>query len=131
MEGAAAIPKPERRHSNSHPSYPFSPSIHPFHPTQHTQPQIATVLSASGIERQMAGEQGSKLDAYDLEVAAEREDVLRDLAEFQLAAVRRRGGVGLGMGAGGEMREGAGGSGGGSGRRDLDREKRGVRIRPS
>ena len=92
MEGAAAIPKPERRHSNSHPSYPFSPSIHPFHPTQHTQPQIATVLSASGIERQMAGEQGSKLDAYDLEVAAEREDVLRDLAEFQLAAVRRRGG---------------------------------------
>lgn len=50
------------------------------------KPTIATVLSPSGIEKQMEGEQGSKLDVYDLEVAAEREDVLKDLAEFQLAA---------------------------------------------
>jgi F-type H+-transporting ATPase subunit gamma len=48
--------------------------------------QIATVLSSSGIERQMTGETGSKLDVYDLEVPAERDDALRDLAEFQLAA---------------------------------------------
>jgi hypothetical protein len=40
-----------------------------------------------GIERQLATEQGSKLDTYELEVAAERGDVLRDLAEFLLASV--------------------------------------------
>lgn len=39
------------------------------------------------IDRQLATEQGSKLDTYELEVAAERGDVLQDLAEFQLAAV--------------------------------------------
>jgi hypothetical protein len=53
----------------------------------------------------MTGETGSKLDVYDLEVAAEREDVLRDLAEFQLAAVgggcwRPRPGRWAGAGAG-------------------------------
>jgi hypothetical protein len=42
---------------------------------------------SQGIERQLATEQGSKLDTYELEVAAERGDVLRDLAEFQLASV--------------------------------------------
>jgi len=41
------------------------------------------------LDRQLATEQGSKLDTYELEVAAERGDVLQDLAEFQLAAVRR------------------------------------------
>lgn len=50
------------------------------------RPTVATVLSASGIEAQLAGESGSKLDAYELEVAGERADVLVDLAEFQLAA---------------------------------------------
>ncbi|GBF94220.1 ATP synthase subunit mitochondrial [Raphidocelis subcapitata] len=57
-----------------------------FHSAISFKPTVATVLSATGIERQMTGETGSKLDVYDLEVAAEREDVLRDLAEFQLAA---------------------------------------------
>lgn len=36
------------------------------------KPTIATVLSPSGIEKQMEGEQGSKLDVYDLEVGAPR-----------------------------------------------------------
>lgn len=57
-----------------------------FHSAISFKPTLATVLSASGIERQMTGETGSKLDVYDLEVAAEREDALKDLAEFQLAA---------------------------------------------
>ncbi|KAI8469133.1 MAG: F1F0 ATP synthase gamma subunit [Monoraphidium minutum] len=57
-----------------------------FHSAISFKPTLATVLSSSGIEQQMSGEQGSKLDVYDLEVAAEREDVLKDLAEFQLAA---------------------------------------------
>lgn len=39
------------------------------------------------LDRQLAGEQGSKLDVYELEVANERGDALQDLAEFQLAAV--------------------------------------------
>lgn len=57
-----------------------------FHSAISFKPTIATVLSASGIDVQMTGESGSKLDVYDLEIPAEREDVLKDLAEFQLAA---------------------------------------------
>jgi hypothetical protein len=64
---------------------------------------MATVLSPTGVERQLATEQGSKLDTYELEVAAERVDVLQDLAEFQLAAVS---GVSVGSGRG-VMVEGA------------------------
>jgi hypothetical protein len=40
------------------------------------EPQLATVLSASGIERQMTGEAGSKLDVYDLEVGGGGGDTL-------------------------------------------------------
>jgi len=50
------------------------------------RPTVATVLSATGIEAQMAEENGSKLDAYEMEVAADKGDMLQDLAEFQLAA---------------------------------------------
>ena len=59
---------------------------------------MATVLSATGIEAQMAEENGSKLDAYEMEVAADKGDMLQDLAEFQLAAVRRQGFRGLEVG---------------------------------
>jgi F-type H+-transporting ATPase subunit gamma len=58
-----------------------------FHSAISFKPTMATVLSPTGVERQLATEQGSKLDTYELEVAAERVDVLQDLAEFQLAAV--------------------------------------------
>lgn len=57
-----------------------------FHSAISFKPTMATVLSPTGVERQLATEQGSKLDTYELEVAAERVDVLQDLAEFQLAA---------------------------------------------
>lgn len=57
-----------------------------FHSAISFKPTMATVLSADAIERQLAGEQGSKLDVYELEVANERADALQDLAEFQLAA---------------------------------------------
>lgn len=60
-----------------------------FHSAISFKPTMATVLSAEGIERQLATDQGSKLDTYELEVAAERGDVLQDLAEFQLAAVSK------------------------------------------
>jgi F-type H+-transporting ATPase subunit gamma len=49
------------------------------------RPTLATVLNADALDRQLAGEQGSKLDVYELEVANERADVLQDLSEFQLA----------------------------------------------
>jgi hypothetical protein len=39
------------------------------------------------LESQLAGEQGSKLDVYEMEVANERGDALQDLAEFNLAVV--------------------------------------------
>ncbi len=39
------------------------------------------------MERQLSGESGNKLDSYEMEVLNERADVLKDLAEFQLAAV--------------------------------------------
>lgn len=51
---------------------------------------LCLASSAAGLQaldRQLAGEQGSKLDVYELEVANERGDALQDLAEFQLAAV--------------------------------------------
>lgn len=57
-----------------------------FHSAISFKPTMATVLSADGLDRQLATDQGSKLDTYELEVAAERGDVLQDLAEFQLAA---------------------------------------------
>lgn len=57
-----------------------------FHSAISFKPTLATVLSAEALDRQLAGEQGSKLDVYELEVANERGDALQDLAEFQLAA---------------------------------------------
>lgn len=39
------------------------------------------------MERQLTQESGNKLDSYEMEVLNERADVLKDLAEFQLAAV--------------------------------------------
>jgi len=57
-----------------------------FHSAISFKPTMATVLSAEALDRQLSTEQGSKLDTYELEVAAERGDVLQDLAEFQLAA---------------------------------------------
>lgn len=58
-----------------------------FHSAISFKPTVATVLSASGVEQQLAGESGSKLDVYEMEAAADKEDLLKDLAEFQLAAV--------------------------------------------
>ncbi len=40
------------------------------------------------METQLTEPNGNKLDAYEIEAEGEKEDVLRDLAEFQLAAVR-------------------------------------------
>lgn len=39
------------------------------------------------LEKQMNEPSGSKLDAYEVEATHERSDVMRDLAEFQLASV--------------------------------------------
>jgi hypothetical protein len=39
------------------------------------------------MERQANEPSGNKLDAYEIEAAAEKSDALRDLAEFQLAVV--------------------------------------------
>jgi hypothetical protein len=39
------------------------------------------------MEKQLTQESGNKLDAYEMEVLNERADVLKDLAEFQLAVV--------------------------------------------
>jgi hypothetical protein len=39
------------------------------------------------IEKQLAGESGSKLDVYELDVTHEKSDALQDLAELQLATV--------------------------------------------
>ena len=59
-----------------------------FHSAITFKPTVATVLSAARAEAQLTGEQGNKLDAYELEAAGERADLLLDLSEFQLAAVR-------------------------------------------
>ena len=40
------------------------------------------------LEKQLTEPTGNRLDAYEIEATHERSDVLRDLAEFQLAAVR-------------------------------------------
>lgn len=40
------------------------------------------------VEKQLSEPSGSKLDVYELESSHERSDLLRDLSEFQLAAVR-------------------------------------------
>lgn len=39
------------------------------------------------MDKQATDATGNKLDAYEIEAAAERSDTLQDLAEFQLAAV--------------------------------------------
>mmetsp|Transcript_15849 Transcript_15849/g.34189 ORF Transcript_15849/g.34189 Transcript_15849/m.34189 type:complete len:333 (-) Transcript_15849:258-1256(-) len=50
------------------------------------KPTVATVLTPDAIEKQLVEPSGNKLDAYEIEATHERSDVLRDLAEFQLAA---------------------------------------------
>jgi F-type H+-transporting ATPase subunit gamma len=60
-----------------------------FHSAISFKPTMATVLNAETLESQLAGEQGSKLDVYEMEVANERGDALQDLAEFNLAVVSR------------------------------------------
>ena len=45
------------------------------------------MLPLQTIEKQLAGESGSKLDAYELDVTHEKSDALQDLAELQLATV--------------------------------------------
>lgn len=39
------------------------------------------------MEKQATDASGNKLDAYEIEASAERNDTLQDLAEFQLASV--------------------------------------------
>ncbi|WIA22944.1 hypothetical protein OEZ86_009876 [Tetradesmus obliquus] len=56
-----------------------------FHSAISFKPTLATVLTAEALDAQMAGESGSKLDVYEMEVASERGDALQDLAEFNLA----------------------------------------------
>ncbi|PNH00715.1 ATP synthase subunit gamma, mitochondrial [Tetrabaena socialis] len=50
------------------------------------KPTLATVLAPAALERQLNEPSGNRLDAYEVEATHERSDVLRDLAEFQLAA---------------------------------------------
>lgn len=50
------------------------------------KPTYATVLSAEALEAQLTEAQGNKLDAYEIESNNERTDLLKDLAEFQLAS---------------------------------------------
>ncbi len=40
------------------------------------------------MDKQATDATGNKLDMYEMEASAERNDTLQDLAEFQLAAVR-------------------------------------------
>jgi hypothetical protein len=49
---------------------------------------FVALLPLQTIEKQLAGESGSKLDVYELDVTHEKSDALQDLAELQLAAVR-------------------------------------------
>lgn len=42
---------------------------------------------AQYIDKQATDSNGNKLDAYEIEAAAERDDTMRDLAEFNLASV--------------------------------------------
>jgi len=51
------------------------------------KPTISTVLMPEFMEKQSMEASGSKLDAYEMEASAERNDTLQDLAEFQLASV--------------------------------------------
>ncbi|EFJ43426.1 F1F0 ATP synthase, subunit G, mitochondrial [Volvox carteri f. nagariensis] len=50
------------------------------------KPTLATVLTPEALEKQLTEPTGNRLDAYEVEATHERSDVLRDLAEFQLAA---------------------------------------------
>lgn len=50
------------------------------------KPTVATVLSPEQSGRMMVTEKGNMLDAYELEVPAEKEDMMRDLVEFNLAS---------------------------------------------
>ncbi|GFR50093.1 hypothetical protein Agub_g12238 [Astrephomene gubernaculifera] len=50
------------------------------------KPTLATVLTPEALEKQLTEPTGNRLDAYEIEATHERSDVLRDLAEFQLAA---------------------------------------------
>ncbi|GLC36762.1 hypothetical protein PLESTB_000785700 [Pleodorina starrii] len=50
------------------------------------KPTLATVLTPEVLEKQLTEPSGNRLDAYEIEATHERSDVLRDLAEFQLAA---------------------------------------------
>ncbi|KAG2453249.1 hypothetical protein HYH02_002572 [Chlamydomonas schloesseri] len=50
------------------------------------KPTLATVLTPEALEKQLTEPSGNRLDAYEIEASHERADVLRDLAEFQLAS---------------------------------------------
>lgn len=50
------------------------------------KPTLATVLTPEALEKQLAEPTGNRLDVYEVEATHERSDVLKDLAEFQLAA---------------------------------------------
>jgi F-type H+-transporting ATPase subunit gamma len=50
------------------------------------KPTVATVLMPDYMDKQATDASGNKLDAYEIEAAAERGDALSDLAEFQLAS---------------------------------------------
>lgn len=62
-----------------------------LHATVGTAAHCFFLLQA--LDAQMANEQGSKLDVYEMEVANERGDALQDLAEFNLAVVSRAWGL--------------------------------------
>ncbi|KAG2428313.1 hypothetical protein HXX76_010461 [Chlamydomonas incerta] len=50
------------------------------------KPTLATILTPEALEKQLTEPSGNRLDAYEIEASHERSDVLRDLAEFQLAS---------------------------------------------
>lgn len=56
-----------------------------FHSAISFKPTVATVLSPDALEKEV--ESGGKLDVYEME-GPDRGELLQDLAEFQLAAVR-------------------------------------------
>lgn len=56
-----------------------------FHSAISFKPTVATVLSPDALEKEV--ESGGKLDLYEME-GPDRGELLQDLAEFQLAAVR-------------------------------------------
>jgi hypothetical protein len=59
----------------------------PAQQTHHDVEDAISCLCLQTLDSQLAGEQGSKLDVYEMEVANERGDALQDLAEFNLAVV--------------------------------------------